>query len=512
MKKYLLSTGFIVLFFVCSVGQNVTITPSGITPAMGGAASYPRISYNAILALASPQIGDMAYDTTFLCLRVYNGSKWVCTHQFPNEPNMAAIASAGGTSYDYSYGVAVDAGGNVYITGYFMGTATFGGTTKTSAGNYDIFVAKYNSSGTLQWVQTAGGSSYDAGRDIAVDAGGNVYVIGNFQGTATFGGTIKTSKGSDDIFVAKYNSSGTLQWVQTAGGSYTDYISGVAVDAGGNVYITGYFYDTVTFGGTSKTSAGWLDIFVAKYNNSGTLQWLQTAGGSSYDYSYGVAVDSGGNVYITGTFQSTATFGSTTKTSAGGADVFLAKYDPVGTSWVWVQTAGGTNDDRGCDTAVDAGGNVFITGYFQATATFGGTTKTSAGNNDIFLAKYNSSGTLLWVQTAGGTNDDIARSVAVDVVGNAYITGNFQGTATFGGTSKTSAGNYDIFVAKYNSSGTLQWVQTGGGISYDYSLGVAVDAGGNVFITGYFHDTAIFGGTAKTSAGFSDIFMARIQQ
>ena len=248
---------------VLSFAQNVTITPRGITPAMTG--SYPRISYDAILALPNPAKGDMAFDMTFNCLRVYTGSKWICTYQSPTDPpNITALASAGGTSYDEGNGIAVDASGNVYVTGSYNGTATFGTTTKTSAGGYDIFVAKYNSSGTLQWVQSAGGTSYDYGRGIAVDASGNVYVTGYYEGTATFGTTTKISAGGHNIFVAKYNSSGALQWVQSARGTLYDIGSDIAVDGSGNVYVTGRYQGTATFGNNSLTSAGATDIFVAR--------------------------------------------------------------------------------------------------------------------------------------------------------------------------------------------------------------------------------------------------------
>lgn len=188
---------------VLSFAQNVTITPRGITPAMTG--SYPRISYDAILALPNPAKGDMAFDMTFNCLRVYTGSKWICTYQSPSDPtpNITALASAGGTSYDEGNGIAVDASGNVYVTGSYNGTATFGTTTKTSAGGEDIFVAKYNSSGVLQWVQSAGGTSEDWGNGIAVDGSGNVYVTGRYGSPATFGNNSLTSVGVTDIFVAR---------------------------------------------------------------------------------------------------------------------------------------------------------------------------------------------------------------------------------------------------------------------------------------------------------------------
>ncbi|MCP1385132.1 SBBP repeat-containing protein [Runella salmonicolor] len=514
MTKHLLSFVLVCALFTKSFAQNVTILPSGITPAPSG--SYPRLNYDAILALPSPQTGDMAYDLTFLCLRVYNGSKWVCTYQSPNDstPNSAAIATAGGTGGDVGRGIGVDASGNIYVTGYFQGTATFGTTSKTSAGSFDFFVAKYNSEGTFLWVQTAGGTGSDYANGIAVDAFGNVYVTGYFFGKASFGETSKTSAGDDDIFVAKYNSAGVLQWVQTAGGINSDYSRGIVLDASGNVYTTGSFEGTAAFGATSKTSAGGTDIFVAKYNSEGILLWVQTAGGTNNDYSRGIAIHTTGSIYITGYFAGTVTFGTTSKTSAGGFDIFVAKFDPVGLVWLWVQTAGGgpTSSDFAEDIAVDASGSAYITGNFQGTATFGATSKTSEGSYDIFVAKYSSLGTFQWVQTAGGTDEDDGQGIALDASGNVYVTGYFQQTATFGATSKTTAGSNDIFVAKYSSAGALRWIQTVGGIFPDNGDDITIDANENLHVTGSFSGTAAFGATSKTSVGQSDIFVARFQQ
>jgi hypothetical protein len=379
---------FLFLVFVHHANaQNVTILPGGITPAMSG--TYPRISYDAIVALPSPVKGDMAYDITFDCLRVYNGTKWVCTFQHPTDPNpnAIAIASSGGTGIEYGFAIALDASGNMYITGHYYATTTFGSISLTSAGSSDIFVAKYNSAGTVQWVQSAGGTSSDIGQGIALDASGNVYITGAYQGMATFSTTTKTSAGSYDIFVAKYNSAGTVQWVQSAGGTGSDFGFALALDASGNVYITGYYAGTATFGTTSKTSAGSSDIFVAKYNSAGTVQWVQSAGGTGSDFGFAIALDASGNVYITGAYLVTATFGSTTKTSAGSSDIFVAKYNSAGTVQ-WVQSAGGTNIDDGRNIALAASGNVYVTGYYYDTASFGYNTKTASGGNpDVFIMR-----------------------------------------------------------------------------------------------------------------------------
>ncbi len=511
-KNHFLSLFIFWLGVTDMAAQNVTILPSGITPALSS--TYPRLTYDAMLALPSPLEGDIAYDMTFKCLRVFNGSKWVCTNDpARTTPNMAAIASAGGASTDIGTAIAVDATGNVYVTGYYAGTASFGGISRTSAGNDDIFVAKYNNSGTIQWVQSAGGTGAESGIGIAVDAAGNVYVTGNYAGTANFGGISRTSAGNYDVFVAKYNSSGTPQWVRSAGGTGTDYGAGIAVDAAGNVYVTGYYQGTASFGGISSTSAGLYDIFVAEYNSSGTTQWVQSAGGIGSDQGNSITVDVAGNVYVTGFYVGSASFGGINKISAGSYDVFVAKYNKNGVL-LWVQSAGGIGSDQGNSITVDVAGNVYVTGNYVGSANFGGINKISAGSADVFVAKYNSSGTIQWVQSEGGIGNDQGNSIALDEAGNVYVTGFYVGTASFGGISSTSAGGAgaDVFVAKYNSSGTILGVQSGGGTPTDIGYGIAVDATGNVYVTGFYEGTASFGGISRTSAGYYDVFVVRLDK
>ncbi|AWV99546.1 SBBP repeat-containing protein [Arcticibacterium luteifluviistationis] len=494
--------------------QNVTINPSGITP---GLTTHPRISYNEILALPSPAIGDIAFDTTFLCLRIYIGNKWVCV-QMPDQPfiDKAFIANAGGTANDRGFSVAVDGSGDVYIAGYYADTATFGVTSIISAGGFDMFIAKYNANGSLQWVKSAGGASADLGQSIKVDDSGNIYVVGYYAGTATFGSTSISSAGSYDIFVAKYTPNGTLNWVQSAGGASNDYGKSVAVDGSGNVYITGYYAGTATFGSTSFRSAGGTDVFVAKYNAGGALEWVQSGGGRNNDYSYSVAVDGSGGVYITGDFFYTATFGTRSISGAGIYDVFLARYNTSG-HLLWVKAFGGETSGDYCQAlsvTVDDLGLVYITGSFLGTALFGDISVNSVGGTDIFVAKYNSYGVLLWVRSAGGPSGDYAYSVAVDGTGNVYITGTYYGSVTFGVTTFRSVGSTDIFIAKYNTYGILEWAETAGGDSPDSAESVAVDDTGNVYFVGSYDGTAACGVTtiSNSGVGSADVFLGRISQ
>ena len=423
---------------------------------------------------------------------------------------------AGGSNADQSHRIVTDSSGNSYVTGYFQGTASFGSTTLTSSGDADIFVIKLDSGGNCLWVKQAGGNKLDVGFGIATDSSGNSYIIGYFTGTADFGNTTLTSGSIDDtyysdIFVAKLDSSGNWLWVKQAGGSNADQGWSIAIDSSGNSYVTGFFTGTGSFGSTTLNSNGSNDIFVSKLDSSGNWLWAKQAGGSSTDRGLSIASDSSGNSYVTGYFYGIASFGGLTLTNNGNQDIFIAKLDSNG-NWLWAKKAGGSITDYGYSIAIDSLGNCYATGYFKGTAYFGNKTLTSIGENDIFVAKLDSSGNWLWVKQAGGFNDDYSYSIATDSPENSYVTGNFRGTASFGDISLPGSGENDIFLAKLDSSGNWLWAQKAGGTSSDYSYSIAIDSLGNSYITGYFNGTATFGTLPTLTANDvnSDIFIAKV--
>ena len=414
---------------------------------------------------------------------------------------------AGGGSESRS--VATDAFGNVYITGTFGSAITFGTTTLINTSRSDIFLVKYNSSGSVIWARSAGGSVGDSGlsKCVATDAMGNVYITGAFSSpTFTFGTTTLTNAGWLNIFLVKYNSSGSIIWAQNAGGSIDDEAMSVTTDASGSVYIAGYFSSpTITFGTTTLTNEGGYDIFLVKYDASGSVIWGNSVGGIGEDHAASVATDASGNVYVTGYFASdTITFGTTTLTNAGNHDIFLVKYGTSG-SVIWAKSAGGRNLDDATSVTTDASGNVYITGYFTSdTITFGTTTLRIAGLDNVLLAKYNSSGSVVWAKSAAlatGIFPDIAQSVATDASGNVYITGMFSGgTIAFDTSVLTNSGYLNLFLVKYSALGSVIWAKSAGGSAEDYASSVATDASGCLYITGMFTSPTItFGTTTLTS-------------
>ena len=298
-----------------------------------------------------------------------------------------------------------------------------------------------------EWAKSVGGLSDDVSRSIATAPDGNVYITGSFLGSnITFGSIMLNSNGFRNFFLVKYDSDGNVIWAKSAGGNNYDYSCNVATDNSGNVYITGYFRSpSVTFGSTILTNNGNTDIFLAKYSSDGDVLWAKSAGEDSYEHSYGLTTDTSDNIYITGDFRSTnITFGTVTLTNSnGGNDIFLAKYDTNG-DILWAKNAGINGEDGGNDVTCDLLNNVYLTGQFRSDSiVFDSTVLNNSGSDDIFLVKYKSDGNVLWAKKAGNTDSDIGKSVAADTSGNVYLTGYFESNnISFGAINLTINGTY----------------------------------------------------------------------
>jgi uncharacterized delta-60 repeat protein len=383
-------------------------------------------------------------------------------------------------------GVAVDSSGNSYVTGY-TGSGEYhkvdGGIDGNSySGKQDFFLIKYNSSGTKEWTKQEGSSGDDYAYGVAVDSSGNIYVTG-YTEKKLHG---NNNSGKFDMFLVKYNSSGTRQWTKQFGTSGWDAGYGVAVDSSNNIYVTGY-----TDGGLGgNNNSGKFDMFLVKYNSSGTRQWTKQFGTSGWDVGYGVAVDSSNNIYVTGYTEG----GLDGNTNSGGRDIFLVKYNSSGTKQ-WTQQFGSSKKDYGLASNVDSKGNIYVTGYTEG----GLDGNTNSGESDIFLVKYNSSGTKQWTQQLGTPTFDEGNGVAVDSSDNIYVSGWTRGKLD------TYAGRDDAIVLKYNSSGTKQWTRQFGSNSSDIGAGVTVDSSGNIYVTGY-TDGGLDG---NTNSGKNDIFLVK---
>ncbi len=254
--------------------------------------------------------------------------------KYDNGGNILWAKTAGGAYPDGGgSGVATDSDGNIFVTGEYYGSfITFGTDTLTNAGESDMFIVEYDAGGNVLWAKSAGGIENDQGFGVATDSDGNIFVTGFIESdNITFGTDTLTNAGSADIFIVKYDAGGNVLWAKSAGGIENDDGFSVATDGDGNIFVTGFFAsDTITFGTTTLTSAGSGDIFIVKYDADGNVLWAKRAGGTSFDRSISVTSDANGNVLLTGVFKSpTITFGTTTLTSEGGGDMFIAKIDNI---------------------------------------------------------------------------------------------------------------------------------------------------------------------------------------
>ncbi len=426
-------------------------------------------------------------------------------------PGWQWASQAGGVNDDIGFAVAFDNQGNQYVSGYFAGTASFGPYNLVSSGLDDIFVAKLDSSGSWLWAAQAGGTDLDRGSGIALDGAGNIYLIGEFRGSASFGSLTITSSGNLDTFIAKLDANCNWLWARRAGGASDDLGYRVAVDGLGSTYVTGSFQLSASFGSFTLTAAGNRDIYAAKLDADGNWLWAVRAGGSGYDEGTGICLDSAGSAFITGFCTGSASFGPWIIAASAATDVFAAKLDSGG-NWLWVVNVGGpgTNADYCFSIASDGLDNALIAGFFKATAQFGAYSLTSSGNYDIFAAKLNSAGNWLWAAGAGGLDNDRAWGIAADSAGNAYLTGYFSTNADFGPYTLTSGGSIDVFAAKLDSAGNWLWAVGAGSSSSDVGYGIAADGIGNTYLTGEMSGNAVFGPFTLTSAGSWDIFTAKL--
>lgn len=464
---------------------------------------------------------------------------------FANSFNSNGFIGGVGSSVTY------DAAGNAYVCGSFGNTCdfdsspTFSNITAT-AGGYDIFVAKYTSTGALVWAFPIGiANSNDSGYDIKLDNGGNVVVTGilggSTPGTADFDPSPFTtytlsSLGNGDAFLAKYTSSGNFIWAFTMGSVGTERGNRLAIDPTGNIYVTGSFQNTVDFNPTGtpinlSCANSYPSCYLAKYNGSGACQWafpMGSANGSAMGEC--LCFDGSNNICVGGYFSDAATdfdpgagVVNLPYTVSTGGNGFIARYS----SNMVFQSAFSIRGPQQIDVSYincDANGDLYATGNFYATADMDPSASTailtSAGQLDGFVAKYDNTNAYQWAFQIGSPGIEYANCVVTDAASNIYVGGLFQGTTDFKGTSVSPqifSGNSDMYLAKYNSAGNYIWNFTANTSSYTANNAMAIDAAGSIYTTGYFGGSNDFDPgpsnyvLPSTSAG-GDIYLAKYTQ
>jgi hypothetical protein len=415
-----------------------------------------------------------------------------------------------GAKEDYAFGIAAHGDGAV-IVGYFTGAIDFGPHHLASNGAKDIFVVKYDAAGEAIWARSAGGAGSDFGSAVAVGTDGTVVVVGSFEGVASFdANTTLQAAGDYDIFIAKYDGSGRLVDAKRVGGAGNDQGRAVQVASDGSVLVAANFTKTTELAaGASFTAVGSTDVFVAKYDGTGNLLWAITEGGAGTDALTGLALAADGSFAIGGYFFGSIIFGEPPATQsltvATSNDPFVASYDRLG-HLVWVKQIHSSGVDFTSGVAKDAAGNVILAGAVAGTVDFapGVSFATSpATETDAFLAKYSTTGNLVWVRRAEGPATDEGTGVALANDGTILWTGTYFNTLSLGSSTRfpEQALSTDVFVAREDPSGNLLWAARYGGSSLDASRGVAVLADGSIAIVGSV--------AAGSSVDDFDVFLAR---
>ncbi len=422
-------------------------------------------------------------------------------------PDWQWALSAGGSGWDEANSVAVDSAGNIYLAGSFQYTAHFGSLSVTATGAEDIFVAKADSSGNWLWVKKAGGYGSDSANSLIIDGAGNIYITGYFTGGAGFGRHYLVSSGEKDIFIAKLAPNGEWLWSRSAGGPANDSAYSLALDSGGNVYLTGKFYETANFGNIELSSHGSADLFLAKLSSQGDWLWAVRAGGEDYAEGVSIALDGNDDLLLTGVFSGTAHFGGLSLTAGGWQDIFIAKYS-AGGSWLWAERAGGELEDTPHSLTTCSDNHVYLTGEFRDSADFGDNELNSGSPYlpNIFVAKLNSGGAWLWAEQGWSSASAVARSLAPDNSGNLLLTGYYWNDLQFGDINLNGSGG---FTASLDPEGNWLWAIPAGDNDNVFSYSTAAGEGGNIVLTGIFSGYALFEPYVLTGSGLTDIFLAK---
>ena len=357
-----------------------------------------------------------------------------------------------GAAASHVTGLASDLAGDVYVAGDIAGSIDFGGGKLTSGGGTDGYLAKLDANGGYLWAQRFGDAAEQLATRVTVDQGGNAVVIGTYQGTLDLGGGKSvTSAGAEDVFVAKWSPQGTVLWVKTFGGAGNQLGRDVVVDGSNAIFITGVNNGTIDLGAGPLVSAGMGDAFIAKLDANGVPQWSKEFGDGGDQTGTGVAVDAAGNLIVTGSFETKLDLGGGyVFTSLALHDVWLAKFD-TGGKLLWGAAGQGADNQLSDDVGVDLSGNITIFGGFFGDINFGApTTKmTTAGLADIFIARFSSAGTPLWASRFGDASSQVMKAGAVDLAGHSVGVGVCFGTVNFGAGPIVGHGGEDFCVAKF---------------------------------------------------------------
>ena len=364
----------------------------------------------------------------------------------------------GTSEWDYATALQLDARGDIVVAGDVTGA--FGNASHS--GSNDVFLMKFNSSGTWQWTSQRGSKKSDNARALQIDPSGSILVAG--YTTSSLDGNVHL--GGSDLFVSKYDRNGLWLWTRQRGSHDWDYGRSLQLDGAGNIYLAGYTGGALD----GNQNSGGYDFFVMKLDSVGSWLWTQQRGSSLWDYARALRLDAQGNVLVAGYTRGDLDDNQ----NAGGKDLFLAKFSADG-AWLWTRQKGSARDDDAMDLGTDTSGNIFLTGE-----TSGALAGFNAGSSDVFLMKFTSDGAWDWTRQRGTNKFDVAWAMEVDLLNNILVAGYTGGSMD----GHVNSGSSDVFVMMFDAMGSWRWTEQRGTELWDYARAIKVNAVGDVFLAG----------------------------
>jgi hypothetical protein len=418
-----------------------------------------------------------------------------------------------GPTADLADGLGVDGDGNVYIAGRSPGGIDLGRGPIPSDGGNDGFVASFDPSGTLRWLQTLHSPLDDDLFGLAVDRDGYSYAVGAFDTMMQIDATTLTTASSRDAFIVAFDPAGEVRWTKSVGDvSAGELFFGAEVDAANNLYVSGWINGVVDFDGVVLSSTGGMeqDAIIASYTRDGTLRFATNVGGNSLDQGQDIGVSAAGLPALAGLYNTETQLTSGVEPSRGGRDGFIVGFD-VGGEPRWSRTFGSTGGDEGNEIAVTTSGTIVLGGRFDSTIDVGGASLDAGAATSGFVAAYTPGGDHLWSYAIGNPSlGDRIETVASGPGGAIHVGGFVGGAATVAGASIGRDGSSDAYWLMFDEAGTLLASRSYGGPLTDSVSAVAQGADGVVFLAGRFRDTVDFEGMSRTSAGSSDVYLLRL--
>ncbi|HLO57890.1 MAG TPA: T9SS type A sorting domain-containing protein [Bacteroidales bacterium] len=415
--------------------------------------------------------------------------------------------------------IITDSGGNIYVSGEFADSFQIDGLKIKSNGDKEIFLVKLNPSGKVQWIKNFGGKQGDWSGGICTDKSQNLFLTGNFRDTLKIEDSVFTSNpGNYDIFLVKLDTSGQILWSQAFTGEGQNATNAIASDSAGNIYITGYYLEDLKFGrflleGPSARS----DLFIVKLNTDGEVIWAKSAKGNANNYGNDIACYDSENLYLTGFMWDSVYFDSHLLTSSGNLQAFISKIDATTGEFLWAVGGGGIGLSDGKAIAVDSEGDVIMCGWYRKAVSFNNDSVTNGGNyngpDDVFIAKFNSDGSLIWLKSTTCSLYSDCFDLSINNENDIYITGNFRGVIKWGSTFyySTVPFYHDIFVFKMDPDGNFEWFKSYGGDSPMNDIGFGLTCyENNLYITGMYSSNSWFDNVHLECDGASDIFVLNL--